>query len=607
MTTASQMPGKPAELEALVALAHSEHRAGRLAEAAEAYRKALALRTDVAEVHNGLGILLSQQGQHDQALVSFERAVALRPDDAEAHNNLGIALRNLGRLDQAAAHYEQAIALRPDYAEAHNNLGNVLLGLGKLDDAVARYEQAIALRPRYAGAYNNLASALKDQGQLDRAAARYQQAIALRPDYAEAHNNLGNVLRDQGQLDEAAARYEHAIALMPDLFEAHNNLGNILAQQDKFDQALARYQQAIALNPDYAEAHNNLGTLLKDQGQLDLAAACFKQAIALRPDLADPYLGLATCYLVQGDYERGWPAFEGRLHIPGILPRLNLPRWTGEPLAGRSLLLLAEQGLGDTIHFIRYARMLKQRGARVVLAAPAALGRLLASDPDLDELFIFGSAEELPRCDFYLPLLSAPWAFGTIASTIPRDVPYLSADPELTDHWRQELAGIDGFKIGVVWQGARDYRFDHQRSIPLAYFAPLARLPGVRLVSLQKGFGSEQISAADFPILDLSGRLDEVAGPFMDTAAVIRNLDLVVTANTAIAHLAGALGAPVWVALQYAPDWRWLEGRDDSPWYPTMRIFHQSALGRWADVFGRIAAAVQARRSEAASFLGPPL
>ena len=233
-----------------------------------------------------------------------------------------------------------------------------------------------------------------------------------------------------------------------------------------------------------------------------------------------------------------------------------------------------------------------------MLAAQAALGRLLASHPDLDELFILGSAEELPRCDFYLPLLSAPGAFRTDASTIPCEVPYLSADPELTDRWRRELAGIDGFKIGIAWQGSRDYPSDRWRSIPLAHFAPLASLPGVRLVSLQKGFGSEQVATVDFPVLDLSGRLDEVAGPFMDTAAVIRNLDLVVTADTAIAHLAGALGAPVWVALQFSPDWRWLLGRDDSPWYPTMRLFRQTTFGEWPDVFERIANAVQARRSE---------
>ena len=234
-----------------------------------------------------------------------------------------------------------------------------------------------------------------------------------------------------------------------------------------------------------------------------------------------------------------------------------------------------------------------------MLAAQPALGRLLASHPDLDELFILGSAEELPRCDFCLPLLSAAGALGTTVATIPCDVPYLWADPELTDRWRKELAGIDGFKIGIAWQGSRDFASDRWRSIPLAQFAPLAGLPGVRLVSLQKGFGSEQVGTVDFPVLDLSGRLDEVAGAFLDTAAVICSLDLVVTADTVIAHLAGALGVPVWLALNFSPYWIWLRQRDDSPWYPTMRLFRQTALDEWPDVFERIAQAVQARRAQA--------
>ena len=265
-------------------------------------------------------------------------------------------------------------------------------------------------------------------------------------------------------------------------------------------------------------------------------------------------------------------------------------------MAGRSLLLLAEQGLGDTLHFVRYARMLKERGARVVLACQAALGRLLASHPDVDELFILGSAEELPRLDFYLPLLSAPAHLARRRRRFPAKFPTSAADPELTDHWRQELAGIEGFKIGIAWQGSRDFPLDRWRSIPLAQFAPLASLPGVRLVSLQKGFGSEQVAAVDFPVLDLSDRLDEMAGPFMDTAAVIRIVDLVVTSDTAIAHLAGALGVAVWVALPFSPDWRWLLERDDSPWYPTMRLFRQTTIGEWPDVFARIASAFSGPR-----------
>jgi tetratricopeptide (TPR) repeat protein len=441
-------------------------------------------------------------------------------------------------------------------------------------------------------------------GRLAESAAAYRKVLAIRPNIAEAHFKLGNVLRDQDKFDEAAARYEQVIALRPDHAGAHYNLGNALKQLDRLDQARARYEQAIALRPDYANAYNNLGNLLLIQGKLDEAAARYEQALALRPDYAGPRLGLAACYLIEEDYERGWPAYESRLRVPGLVHRCSVPRWAGESLAGRSLLLLAEQGLGDTLQFVRYARAVKERGARVVLVAQPALGRLLANHPDVDEMFLLGSAEELPRCDFYLPLLSAPCAFGTGALTIPNDVPYLRSDPELADHWRRELAAIDGFKIGIAWQGSRNFPLDRWRSMPLAHFSPLASLPGVRLVSLQKGFGSEQLKTVDFPVIDLSGRLDEEAGPLMDTAAVIRGVDLVVTSDTVIAHLAGALGVPVWVALNFSPNWRWLLGRDDSPWYPTMRLFRQTEFDGWPDVFSRIAKAVQAHRSEEASSTG---
>ena len=276
-----------------------------------------------------------------------------------------------------------------------------------------------------------------------------------------------------------------------------------------------------------------------------------------------------------------------------------MPRWQGQPLAGRTLLLLGEPGLGDTLQFVRYARWFKARGARIVLAAQAVLGPLLASGPDWDELYLLGSRKPVPACDFYLPLMSAPLALLPHTAAIPREVPYLSASPKLIDRWKRELAGVEGLRIGIVWQGSTDYALDRWRSTALASFAPLARVSGVRLISLQKGFGSEQIAGVDFPVLDLSSRLDEASGPFMDTAAVIRNLDLVVAPNSAMAHLAGALGVPVWLALHVTPDWRWPPGREDSAWYPTLRIFRQQALGQWQDVFERMAAALQDRRSKA--------
>ncbi|HEX4142601.1 MAG TPA: tetratricopeptide repeat protein [Pirellulales bacterium] len=564
MTAASPMPDEPADFDSLLALALGHHRAGRLAEADAAYRAILALRPDVAEVHR----------------------------------NLAGVLRSLGKLDEAAARYRQALALRPDSANVHNDLANMLQSQGKLDEAVFHYQQALALRPNYADALNNLGNALSEQGKLDEAVARFEQAIALRPQHARAHYNLGNTLRRQGKLDEAAARFAQAIALRPDFAEAHYNLGNTLKRQGRLDQAVACFEQAAALRPDHAGALKNLGLALQDQLKLAEARQVFQRLLALHPDLIDAQVSLAACYLLDADYERGWPAYEARLAMPKLASRHKLPRWKGEPLIGRSLVLSAEQGLGDTIQFVRYARLLKQRGARVVLACPKALGRLLTRATDVDEVFVLGPGEEPPHCDFYLPLPSAPGALGTTAATIPHDVPYLSADPALAAQWRRELADIEGFKIGIAWQGARTYALDRWRSIPLAHFAPLARLPGVRLISLQKGFGSEQIAAVDFPVLDLSARLDEVAGGFMDTTAVIGAVDLVVTSDTSIAHLAGALAAPVWVTLPFSPDWRWLSRGEASPWYPTMQLFRQTANRQWADVFERIAKAVAARRAE---------
>ena len=566
MTTVSPTPGKQTELDALIALAMGQQRAGRLTEAAAVYEAILALRPDIVEAHNNLGVVLRHQGKLDEAASRFEQALALRPDYVDAYNNLGATLKQQGKFDQAVARFEQALVLRPDHAQSHNNLGNVLFAQGKLDEA----------------------------------AARYAQALALRPEYVEAHNNLGNVLLGQDKLAEAAACYERALALRPDHVEAHYNLGNVLMPQGRFEEAAARYERAVALRPDYAEALHNLAVALRNQGRLDEAVQRFEQAIALRPDYAEAQLALATCRLLAGDYERGWTAFEVRPHMPKVETGQRLPRWTGQPLARCRLLLIAEQGLGDTLQFMRYARVLKERGARIVLACQRPLARLLAHHPDLDELFILGSAEEWPRSDYYLPLLSAPAALLSVGTSIPCDVPYVWADPELTDHWRGELAAIDGFRIGIAWQGSSDYVGDRWRSIPLEQFAPLARLPGVRLVSLQKGFGSEQVATVDFPVLDLGGRLDEAAGAFVDTAAVIGNLDLVVTSDTAVAHLAGALGAPVWLAVQFSSEWRWMLGSDATPWYPTMRLFRQTTFGEWPDVFERIAAAVQTRRLDTA-------
>jgi hypothetical protein len=322
----------------------------------------------------------------------------------------------------------------------------------------------------------------------------------------------------------------------------------------------------------------------------------FRRAIRLAPNYAEAHKNLAHSLLRGGQFAEGWREYEWRWQCREF-PRLpyTQPAWDGSPLEGRTLLLCAEQGLGDTIQFVRYAPLLKRRGGRTVVAAQKPLLPLLAGCPGIDALADRDAAP--PPYDVFAPLLSLPRLLGTTPADVPAEVPYLQARPDLVERWREELRPLDGFRVGIAWRGSPGYRMDRLRSFPLSHFEPLARLPGVRLVSLQKGPGVEQLRELDgrFPVVDLAGRLDEASGPFMDTAAVMRNLDLVVSCDTAVAHLAGALGVPVWLALSCAPEWRWLVGREDSPWYPTMRLFRQESAGAWEDVFRRMAAALRER------------
>ena len=302
------------------------------------------------------------------------------------------------------------------------------------------------------------------------------------------------------------------------------------------------------------------------------------------------------CCFCSGDFEKGWSEYEWRWRCSTVLPRpFPQPLWQGEPLDGRTILLHAEQGLGDTLQFVRYAPMVKQRGAEVIVSCQKPLLSLLKSCPGIDSLL--PQASVVPQFDVQASLMSIPSIFGTTLATIPSEVPYLSANADLAEHWRERLRSLQGFKIGINWRGRPGNPSERHRGIPLRAFAPLARLPGVRLISLQKGPGWEEIAAAaeNVPVVDLGRALDEAAGPFMDTAAIMHNLDLVITSDTVIAHLAGALGVPVWVALPFVPDWRWLLEREDSPWYPTMRLFRQKRPGEWDEVFERIAAAVGER------------
>jgi tetratricopeptide (TPR) repeat protein len=576
------------------------HQAGRLAEAEKAYRQILAADPSDAPAWHFLGLLADQTGDHEVAVQYIGQALQLEPDYAEAQSNLGNVLKNMGRLEEAAVCDRRAVQLMPQAPEAHYNLGNVLMQLDKPQEAIECYRRAVALRPDFAEAHSNLGAALQQQGQSEEATACCRRAIALQPGHAEAHNNLGNVLKQRGRLDEAIVCYRRALKSRPDFAEGYYNLAVTFHERGELEEAATCYRQALALHADNAVAYNNLGNIRREQGKLDEAAACYRQALALTtPNVAEARWNLSLILLLTGDFERGWPEYEWRWQshewhrqCHELPPReFSQPLWDGADLEGKTILIHAEQGLGDTIQFVRYVPLVKQRGANVVLECQQQLLPLLSGFP-VDQLV--GRSAEPPEFDVRVPLLSLPGIFQTRLDDIPANVPYLFAAQRLIERWRERLQPLAGLRIGIAWQGNPAFYGDRGRSIPLAHFAPLAQLPGVSLISLQKGTGSQQLAHVHdrFPVVDLGDELDQASGPFMDTAAIMMSLDLVITSDTAVAHLAGALGVPVWVALPLVSDWRWLLDRSESPWYPTMRLFRQKKPGDWTGVFEEIQAAL---------------
>jgi tetratricopeptide (TPR) repeat protein len=564
---------------------------GQVDRALACYQHALRLQPDFVRAYNNLGAALHEQGRTDEAVACYQHALRLYPAEAEVHTNLGLALVTQGRLDEAVAHYQQALHVQPNLAEAHNNLGLVRKDQGRLDEAVAHFQQAVLLKPAYADAYHNLGSVRQTQGRLDEAIAHFEKAVHLKPNDAPGYNYLGMVLAAQGRLDEAMTHFQQALHLQPNLAEAYNSLGVVLYRQGRFEEADAHFQQAARLQPACAEAFNNRGSVLTAQGQLGEAVAHFQQVVRLRPTDAEAHKKYAMACLALGRFQEGWREYEWRWQCPGTSrPAFAQPLWDGSPLAGRTILLHVEQGLGDTLQFIRYAPLLKQGGGTVLVVSPPMLVPLLERCPGIDRLVPQGAA--LPPFDVQAPLLSLPGILGTTLETIPARVPYLFADPQRVAHWRAELGPGRAFAIGIAWQGNPQHLLDHDRSLPLTCLAPLAQLPGVRLVSVQHGPGTEQLAEVSnrFPVLDLGSRFED----FGDTAAALVNLDLVITVDTAVAHCAGGLGVPVWVVLPFVPDWRWLLEREDSPWYPSMRLFRQPERGNWPAVVARLAEAVEA-------------
>jgi Flp pilus assembly protein TadD len=462
---------------------------------------------------------------------------------------------------------------------------------GRLGEAVTFYRRAVALHPGYAEAHQNLGSALSDLGEVDAAMVCFQKALGLRPDYAMAHLNLGNALWAQGRAAEAIAAYDRAIGLRPDFAEAHTFRAIVLAEQGQVEPAMAACRRALALQPGYPDAHNTLGNLLRAMGRVTEAVGCYRRALALAPDYPDAHFNLGMALLALSEFETGWPEYEWRWRTPQMaaaVRRFPQPQWRGEAAEGRRLLIHAEQGLGDTLMFCRFATLAADRGLRVVLEVPRTLVRLCANLSGVERVVTAG--ETLPDFDLHCPMASLPLALGTVLATIPAAVPYLRAEAAAVAAWRERLAGLaaDGLRVGLVWAGNpsldRPARaaMDRRRSLGPDRLAGVLAVPGVSFVSLQKDGPALPPGA---PVIDL---MAEVAD-FADTAALAANLDLVIAVDTAVAHLAGALGKSVWMLDRFDPDWRWMTGRRDSPWYPTMRIYRQPAPGDWESVLAEVA------------------
>jgi tetratricopeptide (TPR) repeat protein len=552
------------------------------------FAAATRLDPSYAQAHFGRGNALRALGRHAEAAESYRSALALSPDHAEALNNLGTTLALLNQADAAVTALHRAVGLRPDFADAWLNFGQVLLASGHEDDAATALRHAITLRPGLALAHLRLALALRRLGRLEAAAESARQATALAPGESEAWTELGVVLHALDETAEALAAFRRALALNPRDAKTHSNLGTMLMGQDRIEEARLAYAEAVTRDPGFADAWNNLGGALHGLGRLEEALAAYRRAVALRPDFADAHFNLALVLLAQGRFTEGWPEYEhrwGMASFATVGPPDVAPLWQGEDIAGKTILVQAEQGFGDVFQFARYLPKLRAAGAELLLGFPPGLLRILRP---LGGRMV-GSGE---RIDFRVPLLSLPGRFGTVLETIPAEIPYLETEAGLVARW-QERIGRGRFRIGISWQGRPGIAADRGRSIPLRYFAPFARLPGVRLISLQKGHGTEQIAALPVGTVEtLWDRFTEEPDDFVDTAAVMAGLDLVITSDTAVAHLAGALGVRTWVALKHAPDWRWLEGRTDCPWYPTMRLFRQREPDAWENVFSEMEAAL---------------
>ncbi len=509
--------------------------------------------------------------------------MSTRKHAVEVYFQSGVRLHRAGRLHEAEQAYRRVLAEVPGHADALHMLGVIASQCGQPQAALACIDQAIAIRPSAAMFHVNRAGALLALRRLDEALAACQAALRLQRNSAEALQVMGHVLSDLGRPEEALAAYRDALRRKPDLPDLYNNVGLALREAGRLEEALVALRQAVKRAPRDTQARGNLAGVLKELARPAEAEECYRTALLSRPDDPVLHLNLAIVLLLSGNFASGWEEYEWRFCAGAAhVPPSDKPRWNGEARAGRTLLIRAEQGMGDTIQFCRYAARAAAEGP-VVLEVQRGLRPLVRAIATQ----VVQAGDALPAFDLWCPLLSLPRLYGMP----PPSPPYLTYDADRVAAWRSRI-GTHGRRIGIAWQGNPAAAAERGRSIPLREFLPLAQVPGVRLISLQRHHGLEQLATApaELHIETLGDDLDAGPDAFLDTAAAMQCLDLIVTSDTSVAHLAGALGRPVWVGVQHVPDWRWLLEGDECLWYPSMRLFRQTQRGDWGGVFARMAA-----------------
>jgi tetratricopeptide (TPR) repeat protein len=568
---------------------------GRLEEALAAYEEAARCGPPDAEIELNRGNALQKLNRLDEAIACYDRASLYGQGYPQALFNKGIALQALGRRELALAAYDAALALDPSYCEALCNRANILHERGHHDEALAAYDRALKLRPGFVPALTNRANVLLQLGEAEEAVRLCDDILRHERSNARAYGLRGAALHKLGQYGEALDSLDEALQLDPAAADAWLNRGNVLQDLDRHTEAIVSYREALRVKPNYPEALSGLGVALKETGAIDDALACFNEALRHKPDYPDARNNRAGVLLLKGALPAGFEDYESRWDRSNAPPRTfvsGLPVWYGQDPKGLALLVWDEQGLGDLIQFSRYLVHLADLGADVTLLCRKPMQRLLRTLPR--SINLVDSVAPDQTFDFQIALLSLPRAFRTSLETIPDAVPYLRAEPDLVAKWAKRI-GVDGFRIGICWHG--NAAINLKRSIPLTAFAPLAAIKGVRLISLTKDPGpiSAETENGSFTVQSLGSEFDSGPDAFIDCAAVMMSLDLIVTSDTAIAHLAGALGRAVFLGLKQIPDWRWLLDRKDCPWYPTMRLFRQPRKDDWASVLGAMAAFVELR------------